>query len=76
LKLEKYADNFNDMERSDLLLSEITLHQQLGNEINLIKLSCYKSNHAPHKYILHSSENPNNYFCANDSLIQVVFDIH
>jgi hypothetical protein len=73
LKLERFADDFNDSEKNDLFLSEITLHQHLNNEVNLIKISCYQSNHHPKKYILHSSENPHTYFYSNDSLINEVF---
>jgi hypothetical protein len=73
LKLEQFADDFNDSEKSELLLSEITLHQHQNNEVRLIKLSCYQSNNHHKKYILHSSENPHTYFYSNDSLAQAVF---
>jgi Domain of unknown function (DUF4340) len=73
LKLERFADDFNDSEKNDLLLSEITLHQQRNEEVQLIKLTCYQSIDNQKKYILHSSENPHTYFYSNDSLIQVIF---
>jgi hypothetical protein len=73
LKLEKYVDDFNDMERQELFLSEITLHKNIDKNIELIKITCYKSNQDHNKYILHSSENSNNYFYANDSLVEEIF---
>lgn len=72
LKINAFADDFDDANRKETFVGRITLNRK-SSELSPIELMCFRSEKPTPRFVLYSSENPGNYFFADDSLAVRLF---
>lgn len=72
LKINAFADDFDDANRRESFVGRILLNRK-SSEQSPVELTCFRSEKNAPRFVLHSSENPGNYFFPDDSLAVRLF---
>lgn len=72
LKINAFADDFDESDRRESFVGQLRLNRK-ASELPPVELSCFRSDKNAPRFVLHSSENPGNYFYTDDSLAVRLF---